>query len=182
MIKLALMSIAVFAAVSWHSPSTAEVVDDGLAATARGDYVAAAEIWQRLAEGGDVGSQVYLGMAYRDGYGVTKDYNRAVRWFRSAAHLEKVEPPSNAHVDAKYMLGVMIARGQGVSQDHVEAHMWLNLAAAVGYPAVRRQAIAERDRIEALMTPSEITEAQRRAREWRPSSPVKDAVMNQPHR
>lgn len=50
--------------------------------------------------------------------------------------------------------------GHGVRQDYVTAHMWLNLAAARGWPAE-----AGRDDVAKKMTPQQIADAQKRARE-----------------
>ncbi len=63
----------------------------------------------------------------------------------------------------------MYGTGQGVPQDYVQAHMWFNLAAA-GSPAgeVRDKAAMIRNTVAKLMTPAQIAEAQRLAREWNP--------------
>ncbi len=52
----------------------------------------------------------------------------------------------------------------------MRAHMWFNLAAA-GLPLGEARDTAAKDRanVAKLMTPAQITEAQRRAAEWRPS-------------
>lgn len=63
----------------------------------------------------------------------------------------------------QYQLGTMYAKGQGVPQNFVLAHMWLNLAAAQGYA----DAVSYRERVAAQMTPDQIAEAQRLAREWK---------------
>jgi len=73
--------------------------------------------------------------------------------------------------DAQFNLGNMYAKGRGVPQDYTLAYMWLNLAAA-RYPASeaerRNQAVTHRDMTAAKMTPAQIAEAQRLAREWKP--------------
>jgi hypothetical protein len=49
----------------------------------------------------------------------------------------------------------------------VMAHMWYNLAAAhEPQPKSRDAIVAGRDRVAAKMTPAQIAEAQRLAREW----------------
>jgi TPR repeat protein len=58
----------------------------------------------------------------------------------------------------------MYAQGQGVPQDYVRAHMWFNLLAAQGY----KGASENRDKAARLMTPAQIAEAQKLAREWKP--------------
>ncbi len=64
---------------------------------------------------------------------------------------------------AQYALGVMYANGRGVPQDHVRAHMWANLAAAQGQDEDHRET---RELIAEMMTPAQIAEAQKLAREW----------------
>jgi TPR repeat protein len=72
---------------------------------------------------------------------------------------------------AQYNLGVMYDIGRGVVQDYVEAHKWYNLAASrystweadIGASAAR-----DRDRLAVKMTPAQIAEAQKMAREWQP--------------
>ena len=64
--------------------------------------------------------------------------------------------------DALYELGLNYSIGQGVPQDLVTAHKWLNLAAQRG----SRRARDIRAEIARDMTPSQIAEAQRQAREW----------------
>ncbi len=49
-------------------------------------------------------------------------------------------------------------------QDYVQAHMWYNLAGAQGL----EQAAENRDIVAKRMTPAEIAEAQKLAREWKP--------------
>ena len=82
------------------------------------------------------------------------------------------KPPSRATVGAQFNLGLMYDQGRGVPQDNVEAHMWLNLAAAKLTSERREQAVAVRDRVAAQMTPADMSEAQRRAREWHAAHPV----------
>jgi TPR repeat protein len=66
-------------------------------------------------------------------------------------------------------LGVMYESGLGVPQDYAQAHMWFNLAASHASNASDRDMAAQsRDALAAKMTPSQIAEAQRMAREWVP--------------
>ena len=60
----------------------------------------------------------------------------------------------------------MYAKGDGVPQDSVRAHMWLDLSAAQGNQrAIKTLEVAERK-----MTPAEIAEAQKLARNWKPAT------------
>jgi hypothetical protein len=82
-----------------------------------------------------------------------------VSWYRKAA--------DQGYADAQSNLGRMYAKGLGVPQDYVQAHMWFNLAAAKG----DADAIKNRDRVSTMMTPAQIAEAQKLAREWKPKEP-----------
>ncbi len=127
------------------------------------DYAEAVKWYRLAAEQGDAGAQYNLGDMYANGQGVPQDYAEAVKWYRL--------PPSRAMPHAQYNLGVMYDNGQGVPQDYVQAHMWFNLAAS-RYSAAeaeeRANAVKNRDAVAARMTPAQIAEAQKLAREWKP--------------
>jgi len=81
-----------------------------------------------------------------------------VKWYRKAAE--------HGHAHAQNNLGVLYANGQGVSNNYVLAHTWLHLAASRSTPGnVRDIAVRNRDAVAAKMTPAQIAEAQRLARE-----------------
>ena len=74
--------------------------------------------------------------------------------------------------EAQNNLGVMYGTGAGVPQDYVQAHMWFNLSAArVFVEELRDQGRTWREQTEARMTPKQIAEAQRLAREWDAAHP-----------
>ena len=85
-----------------------------------------------------------------------RDYATAVRLIRPLAE--------QGDANAQYILGVFYDNGLGVPQDKVRAYMWFNLSAAQG----REGAAAFRDLIARRMTPVQIAEAQKLAREWKP--------------
>jgi uncharacterized protein len=124
----------------------------------RGDYAAAYREFKILAEQGDPRAQLRLATMYKHGEGVPQNYTEAVKWYREVAQLG--DELSQA------ALGVMYFEGKGVPQDLVQAHMWFNLAAAQGLTV----AASLRDQAAKRMTPAQITEAQRLAREWKPKS------------
>lgn len=64
--------------------------------------------------------------------------------------------------DALFELGLMYCSGRGVSLDLIEAHKWFNLAAARGNDDARRY----RMDIAKELSRKQISDAQRRAREW----------------
>ena len=79
-------------------------------------------------------------------------------WFRKAAE--------QGHPRAMHDLGVIYAKGLGVPQDYVRAHMWFSLSAAQG----EQMAVKTLEMAEQKMTPAQITEAHKLAREWKPAT------------
>jgi uncharacterized protein len=75
-------------------------------------------------------------------------------------------------VGAYFDLGVALSTGgEGLPCDFIEAHKWFNIAATAGHEA---SAMCRAD-LAREMTPSEIAEAQRRAREWLAGCPRRAA-------
>ena len=58
--------------------------------------------------------------------------------------------------------GAMYYRGNGVHQDDVKAYAWISVSSATGH----ENASANRDEIAKNMTPDQIDEGQKLAREW----------------
>ena len=85
-----------------------------------------------------------------------RDYATALRLTRPLAE--------QGDATAQYNLGVFYDNGLAVPQDHVRALMWFNLAAAQG----KEGAASFRDLVARRMTPAQIAEAQKLAREWKP--------------
>jgi TPR repeat protein len=111
--------------------------------------------WYRLAAAqGQATAQVELGLWYVTGKGVLQDYAGAVKWFRLAA--------AQGNAIAQNNLGVAYEHGNGVAQGYVRAHMWYNLGAVSGKA---EKAAKNRDNLAAKMTPAQIAEAQKLARE-----------------
>jgi len=110
-----------------------------------------------------INAQHNLGNMYESGHGIAQNYTEAVAWFRKAA--ERGHPMAQAN------LGVMYELGHGVPQDLVQAYMWFSLSVA-GFPAseAKNRGIAtrNRDEIAARMTPSQLADAQKLVRAWRP--------------
>jgi TPR repeat protein len=154
-------------------------------------YTKALQELKTLAEKGDADAQFKVALLYYGGRGVPRDYLEALTWFKKAARqgnpyaqynagymYEKGEGTPQDYVEAanyyrraagqgnrvaQYTLGYMYEKGQGVLPDEVHALMWYNLAAIQG----EAKAKAARDRITVWMTPAQIAEAQRLAREFK---------------
>ena len=69
--------------------------------------------------------------------------------------------------EAQFNVASMYASGQGVPQDYVQALLWFNVAAIGGNAMV----FSNRDNTAERMTPDQIAEAQRLAREWLAAHP-----------
>jgi uncharacterized protein len=126
-----------------------------------GDQAASVDAIKKRAAQGDAAEQAELGLMYANGHGgVPQDYAAALKWYRLAA--------AQGEANAQFLLGSMYETGQSVPQDYVQAHKWFNLAAAT-YIAkeARDRAVKARDDVAALMTPAQLAEAQKRAREWK---------------
>jgi TPR repeat protein len=173
-------------------PAVAGPFEDAVAASARGDYATMLRLMRPLADQGDVLAQSILGLMYFKGDGVPQDYVQAVAWYRKAADQGAAVAQNNLGdmyaygkgvpqdyvqavfwlrkvaeqgVDkAQFNLGTMYANGWGVQQNDVQAHLWWNLAAAQG----DADAFKNRDIVAKKMTPAQIAEAQKLAREWKP--------------
>jgi tetratricopeptide (TPR) repeat protein len=143
------------------SAARAGPFEDATAAYDRGDYAEALKWYRKAADQGSASTQFNLGLMYAQGQGVPQDYAEAAKWYRRAA--DQCLPL------AQSVLGNMYVQGQGVPQDYVQAHKWFNLAASCETDTkYRADAVTERDIIAAKMTPAQIAEAQRLAREWKP--------------
>jgi len=152
-IAIGLVVIALFV-----GSMTAHAADfsEGVQAYQRGDYATALRIFRQLADQGNADAQCSLGLMYGFGNGVTQDYAAALKWYHKAA--------DQGYADAQLNLGLLYTRGKGATHDIVQAHMWYTLAAASG----DRSAGALRDALAKKMTPAQIAEAQKLAREWKP--------------
>jgi len=69
---------------------------------------------------------------------------------------------------AQWRLGHLYQKGEVVPQDYVLAHMWFNLSASNSSGDYQGQGAKARDEVAGKMTPGQIAEAQRLAREWKP--------------
>ena len=181
-LALAIMVLAV--------PANAGPFEDGLVAYQRGDYATALKFWRPLAEQGDAGAQNNVGNAYLEGLGVPQDFTEAAKWLHKAAAQGVANARTNLglmyangqgvtqdraeaakwwrkaaeqfHAEAQLYLGISYYTGLGVPKGSVLAYMWFNLAAAQGLETAQQG----QELVAKGMTPAQIAEAQRMAREW----------------
>ncbi|RPH75883.1 MAG: sel1 repeat family protein, partial [Nitrospiraceae bacterium] len=82
-------------------------------------------------------------------------YAKARQWYEKAA--------AQGDAKAQLYLGMQYSFGQGGPVDLVQAYMWYSLAAGNG----NAHAPGYRVDLTRQMTPAQIAEAQKRAREWK---------------
>jgi len=128
----------------------------------RQDLLEAVRWYQSAAMQGNPDAQVKLCELSDRGQGLPQDYQEAMRWCGLAAD------QGNRH--AMFILGRHYHAALGVPRDFVRAHMWYNLASAYGADGGK----SSRERLAIGMTPPQIAEAQKLAREWnvRMSRPI----------
>jgi TPR repeat protein len=166
------------------------------AASKANDLAALEKIYRSGAEKGITVAQFLLAGFYYQG--PHEDHAEAMKWFRKAAdaHNNKVSPEAEFFIGEMHARGKGVPKdtskarkwrllsaehgealamceaagyyssGKGVPQDYVLAHMWYNLCGSTDITSgVAKMYRAD---LENKMSPSQITEAQKLAREWKP--------------
>ena len=90
--------------------------------------------------------------------GHVKSQRLVVEWCRSRAETGSAQ--------GQFNLADLYARGQWLPQDYVQAHMWFNLAATASTGDDAKKYSSALEAVAAKMTPQQIDQAQRLAREW----------------
>jgi TPR repeat protein len=162
-----LTGIILSLALAIAQPAFAAPIDDANAAYQRGNYAGAEKILLPLAEGGNAYAQYRLGLVYLEATGEMRSPEEAAKWFESAA--------LQGQPHAQYKLGILYVNGNGVPKDFVQAYMWLSLStrhiAGSGSEAVR-----QRDLLVPRMSSSQLSDAKKLVRTWRPVKFDPDAV------
>lgn len=188
--------VAMLLVVAVAGTAKAGPFEDAVAAYEAGDYATAYRLQRPLGDQGFVKAQVNLGIMYAHGHGVPRDDVEAIRWFRKAA--EQGDPLAQHNLgvmyesgrgvpqswaeaatwfrnaadqglaDAQYDLGRIYADGRGVQRDYVRAYLWFSLATGQG----DQRAAHSRSILVSLISPAQIAEGQKLAREWKPKNSV----------
>jgi TPR repeat protein len=129
------------------------------------DMATASRIWKVWAGKGNAEARTLLGAMYWSGEGVPRDHKEAARLYLLAAN--------QGYARAQNNIGFMLGFGEGIPPpDDVEAYKWLTLAIN-GYTA-RNQDRLEQARqdlatLAKRMNPAQISEAERRAKAFKPA-------------
>jgi TPR repeat protein len=116
------------------------------------DDAAAVPWYRKAAEQNHPGAQFWLGSVYFNGRGVPKDMVEGAKWWLKAAEQNDT--------GGQYNIGMAYANGLGVPKDLVKSHAWCTVSAANNKPTTAILA-----KIEKQMTPEQLAEAARLARE-----------------
>lgn len=123
--------------------------------------VAAATSWiKRAAEAGSVNATFQYAQRLQSGFGVEKNEREAMEWFTRAA--------MRGHPSAQLLLGSIGDGSIAAPEQNIEALVWLTLATRNGPPEIKTIAQERSRELQKNMMPSEIAEAQTRARAWKP--------------
>ena len=114
----------------------------------------------KSAEQNEVRAQGILGNMYLQGQGAPQNYRLSAKWFRLAAN--------QGDALAMYALGLIYENGLGFERNLMSSHFFYSLANTAGH----KSALAAMLRVGAKLSPSEINEAQRLAKEWKPGTPL----------
>ena len=117
------------------------------------DYQKAVKWYRLAAEQGYADAQNNLGVMYDQGEGVSVNYKQAMKWYLLAAKQGNQDAPNN--------IGVMHMIGLGVPRDFFKAHKWFSIAGTKDYEARSNKKFTEK-----RLTPEQIAESERLAREW----------------
>jgi len=132
------------------------ILGGGYQSYLKGDYTAAYDEWLPLAELGDAEAQFNLGVLYDEGAGVDRDLATAADWYRKAAE--------QGAYNRYYNLGFLYENGGfGLSKDYIQAYKWYSLESPLYRDDFND---IHRLRIEEKMTPAQIAEGRKLAKEW----------------
>lgn len=81
---------------------------------------------------------------------------------RAPSAATSTKPEDGNDANALFVLGMRFSTGRDVEQDLIAAHKWFNLAAMMGHQG----ALDARGEVADEMSPAQIAEAQRQARDW----------------
>lgn len=128
------------------------------------DYAEAMKWIRKSAEQGNAEAQSNLANMYRFGEGVPVSKVEGLKWLQKSA--------AQGFYGAFLNLGHVYLHGDGVPIDFVQAYMWYRLASnSASTPKslyVRQKADSFLANLTSKMTPEQVVEAERRARDWKP--------------
>tara|TARA_B100000686_G_scaffold57111_1_gene61320 strand:- start:11067 stop:11690 length:624 start_codon:yes stop_codon:yes gene_type:complete len=116
------------------------------------DYKKSIKLMNLSAKQGYFLAEHKLGSIYFGSLLGRPDYKKAFKWFRLASR--------QGYAPSQYFLATLYENGDGIKKDYIKAHMWFSLAS-------KKNIIAkdERDRITKKLSPSQLNDSLKMARE-----------------
>jgi TPR repeat protein len=151
--------IALVGAVSLSHAALADFAA-GERAYSLGQFAKAIEEFRPLVERGDSKAQMMTGLMYLQGNGYPRSAEKAAVWLYKAA--------TKGDHSAQLVLGSQLLYGQGISRDLPAAFMWLILAGQSETVGVVQQSEIFRNDAESRMSATQIADATKRAKRFRP--------------
>jgi TPR repeat protein len=118
----------------------------------------AAKWMRKAADQGFARAQHSLGDAYFLGKGVSQDHKEAMKWYRKAGE--------RGDAGAQLILCTAYFIGEGVPEDASLSYFWCSLAASKSVGARSDDAVHRMEKAAELLTPEQLSKAQRMVREW----------------
>ena len=109
---------------------------------------------EKLANLGDAEAQREFGLMHYKGLGTVRGEQKAIKWLKLSAEMGDVT--GQGILGGKYFLG-----RRGFVEDLVLSHMWFNISVANGSSSTYYKTM-----VEEYLTPDQLAEAQKLAREW----------------
>ncbi len=93
----------------------------------KGDYRQAMRCYKKAVDAGSCCGMFWIGVMYRYGKGVERDYEESFRWFLKVAETESSDAGA-----AYALIGILYRHGNGVQMDEQEALQWFRKGADAG--------------------------------------------------
>lgn len=158
--------------------------------------IEATKWYRKSADQNNSNAQQALGEMYEEGTGVTQNYEQALKWYKLAAGnglpntyskvgllILKIKGDEKGAEEAfhnfilganygsqlcQHLASVFLADSNVGKVNLIEAHKWANLAATQStHQKISEEAKKHRERIEEIISPSDLQEAQLRAINWK---------------
>lgn len=122
--KLVILCVAIFQFATTSYAENLQSLSEGQRYFNDGNYEKAVELWRVLADKGEPEAQVFIGLAYANGWGVKKNLEEASTWYLKAAE--------NNSPSGQFLLGLHYVTNSGNPYDVRVGIKWLKRAADNG--------------------------------------------------
>ena len=93
--------------------------EKGLKEFNKGNYEAALNIWEPLANEGISNAQYNVGLMHHNGLGTKQDFKAAFKWFLKSSE--------QGNLNSIRLISTMYALGNGIKKDFLRSYMWAKI-------------------------------------------------------